>query len=295
MMPPLLDLYWLFVPGLPLILAVLLPHQGLRPITMQLAAWAALPALVGALWTTPGASVELPWLLLGTRLGLDATAQVFLVFTSLLWTCAGVYVRGYLAQDPAAHRFFAFFLAAMSGNLGLILAQDMVSFYLFFALMSFSAYGLVVHDGSDEAYRAGKVYLSLAVVGEVCLVSALLLTASVSDSLRLDTIATGVAEASTRNLIIGLTLIGFGIKVGVVPLHVYLPLVYPAAPTPASAVLSGAMIKAGLLGWLRFLPLGEITAPGWGMLCLIAGIVAAFYGVGVGLTQQNAKTVLAFC
>ena len=282
------------IPLIPLSLAGLLLHQGLRRFIMQLAPWAALPALAGALWTEPGAAVDLPRLLLGSRLGLDATAQIFLGFTSLLWTCGGVYARGSLAEEASAYRFFAFFLAAMSGNLGLILAQDMVSFYLFFTLMSFSAYGVVVHDGGGEAYRAGKVYLSLAVVGEVCLVSALLLTASVTENLQLDTIATGVGNAPTRNLIIGLTLLGFGIKVGVVPLHVYLPLIYSAAPTPASAVLSGAMIKAGLLGWLRFLPLGEIAAPGWGMLCLLAGIAAALYGIGIGLTQHDPKTALAY-
>jgi formate hydrogenlyase subunit 3/multisubunit Na+/H+ antiporter MnhD subunit len=73
-----------------------------------------------------------------------------------------------------------------------------------------------------------------------------------------------------------------------------LPLAHPAAPTPASAVLSGAMIKAGLLGWLRFLPVGEASMPGWGNLCLIIGLVTAFYGVVVGVTQRNAKTVLAY-
>ena len=61
-----------------------------------------------------------------------------------------------------------------------------------------------------------------------------------------------------------LLVIGFGIKLGVVPLHFWLPLAHPVAPTPASAVLSGAMIKAGLLGWMRFLPLGEVAMPKWG-------------------------------
>jgi formate hydrogenlyase subunit 3/multisubunit Na+/H+ antiporter MnhD subunit len=95
-------------------------------------------------------------------------------------------------------------------------------------------------------------------------------------------------------LIVGLLLIGFGIKVGIVPLHVWLPLAHPAAPTPASAVLSGAIIKAGLLGWLRFLPLGEVSQIGWGNLWLSVGLLTIFYGVIVGVMQREAKTVLAY-
>jgi formate hydrogenlyase subunit 3/multisubunit Na+/H+ antiporter MnhD subunit len=243
---------------------------------------------------SPGPAVELPWLLLGTRLGMDTTAQVFLFFTSLLWTCAGVYARAYFLPDAAPHRFFGFFLVTLSGNLGLILAQDVVSFYLFFAVMSFAAYGLVVHDGSVEAHRAGQVYIGLVVIGEVLLVSALLLIVPATGNAGLHEVAAKVAVAPMRDLAIGLMLAGFGIKVGALPLHVWLPLAHPVAPTPASAVLSGAMIKAGLLGWLRFLPLGEVALPGWGSLCMAAGLAAAFYGVAIGVTQDNAKTVLAY-
>jgi formate hydrogenlyase subunit 3/multisubunit Na+/H+ antiporter MnhD subunit len=278
----------------PLFLALLTLAPGSRPTAMMFAPWAALPALLLSLWAEPGTVVKIPWLLLGTHLGVDATAQVFLLFTALLWLCAGVYARAYLTGDATAYRFFTFFLTALSGNLGLILAQDMVTFYLFFTLMSFAAYGLVVYDGSNTARRAGKVYLSLAIVGEILLVPGLLLIAQAAGVTEFRGMAVAVAEAPTRDLIIVLILVGFGIKVGALPLHVWLPLAHPAAPTPASAVLSGAMIKAGLLGWVRFLPLGEATLPSWGGLCLAAGLAAAFYGVAIGLTQDNPKTALAY-
>jgi len=85
-----------------------------------------------------------------------------------------------------------------------------------------------------------------------------------------------------------------GILASALPLHVWLPLAHPAAPTPSSAVLSGAMIKAGLLGWLRFLPLGGAFLSEWGLLFVGAGLLAALGGVMVGLTQRNLKTVLAY-
>jgi multicomponent Na+:H+ antiporter subunit D len=84
------------------------------------------------------------------------------------------------------------------------------------------------------------------------------------------------------------------VKAGAVPLHVWLPLAHPVAPTPASAILSGALINAGLLGWLRFLPLGETALPGLGTAVALIGVVTVFYGAGVGVTQRDAKTVLAY-
>lgn len=280
--------------SLPLFLALGLFFQKLRAPTLSLAPWAALPALLLSVWVDPGLVISVPWLLLGAQFGIDTTAQVFLLFTALLWACAGVYARAYMGNDANASRFFAFFLATMSGNIGLILAQDMITFYLFFALMSFAAYGLVVHNGSTEARRAGRVYLSLVIVGEVLLVPGLLLINQATGATEFQHLAADVAKAPTRDLITMLILVGFGIKVGALPLHMWLPLAHPVAPTPASAVLSGAMIKAGLLGWLRFLPLGEVAQPGWGDLCLVAGLAAAFYGVAVGLAQDNPKTVLAY-
>jgi formate hydrogenlyase subunit 3/multisubunit Na+/H+ antiporter MnhD subunit len=280
--------------AVPLVLALAMLPRSIRSGALRLAPWAALPALALALLGAPGSTVEIPWLLLGMRLGTDATASVFLLFTAFLWTCAGVYARAYLAEEAAPQRFFVFYLLTLSGNLGAILAQDIASFYLFFALMSFAAYPLVVHDGTPEAHRAGKVYLALVVLGEVLLVSALMLTAASTGSIDLRQVPVGVAAAPWRDLIVALTLAGFGIKVGALPLHVWLPLAHPVAPTPASAVLSGTMIKVGLLGWLRFLPLGEVALPFWGTLCLLAGLLAAFYGVGIGLTQKDPKTVLAY-
>jgi formate hydrogenlyase subunit 3/multisubunit Na+/H+ antiporter MnhD subunit len=165
---------------------------------------------------------------------------------------------------------------------------------LFFAMMSFASYPLVIHRWDREARRAGRVYIVLVVAGEAALLAAMLLSAVARGSLLFDQGAAELAAAPSRSIIIGLLLIGFGIKAGVVPLHVWLPLAHPAAPTPASAVLSGAMIKAGLLGWMRFLPIGEADMPVWGQLCLTIGLLTAFYGVVVGVTQRNAKTVLAY-
>jgi formate hydrogenlyase subunit 3/multisubunit Na+/H+ antiporter MnhD subunit len=290
----------LWIPALclpPVVALLSVLHLPLRRTALVLAPWTALPALGLAVLARPDmgtADVQIPWLLLGTRLAVDTTGQIFLFFTALLWTLAGFYARRYLDSDVARPRFTFFFQLAMTGNLGLIVAGDIVSFYTFFALMSFAAYGLVVHRGDVLAYRAGLVYLIMAVLGEGLLLAGLTGVAWLAGSLDLREIPATVAASPAQNIAILLILSGFGVKAGAIPLHVWLPLAHPVAPTPASAVLSGCMIKAGLLGWLRFLPLGETTSPGWGMLCLAVGIVAAFYGVAIGLFQDDPKTILAY-
>jgi len=282
----------LSAPVLPLLLAISLMSGPLRRVAFLLAPWAASPALVVSL--TPGITLELPWLLFGTRLELDETGRIFLFFTALLWLMASVYAVGYLSSRSSRTRFFIGFLLAMAGNLGLILAQDLAVFFTFFTLMSFASYGLVVHERTLEALRAGKVYIVLVVVGEVLLFAAFTLAALAAGGIEFEAVRPAVVGSEARDWIVGLTLLGFGIKAGVIGLHVWLPLAHPVAPTPASAVLSGAMIAAGLLGWLRVLPLGETALLGWSGAMLVAGMVAVFYAVLIGLLQSSPKTVLAY-
>jgi formate hydrogenlyase subunit 3/multisubunit Na+/H+ antiporter MnhD subunit len=205
-----------------------------------------------------------------------------------------VYARSYLRGDPRRHRFFRFYLVAMAGNFGLILAHDILVFAASFAVMSFSAYGLITHDRDAESRRAGLIYIVLVVLGELLVFVGFVFAAIEADSLLFEAVRVGIAHSPARALMVGLLLTGFGIKLGVVPLHSWLTLAHPVAPTPASAVLSGAMIKAGLIGWMRFLPLGETMMPGWGKACIILGFLTAFYGIAVGLVQTNPKTVLAY-
>ena len=279
----------------PLLLAGAMVCKAAHSTMLRLAPWAALPALILAIFAPAKITLQLPWLLLGSELGLaDDTGHVFLLFTALLWWLSGIYAWAYMSDKPSRSQFFVYFLLSMTGNLGLILAQDLVSFYLFFTLMSFAAYGLVVHTRSNEALRAGQIYIVLVVIGEIALFAAMILATIAAGSTEFETVRHKIAQAESRDLIMLLTFIGFGIKVGVLGLHAWLPLAHPVAPTPASAVLSGTMIKAGLLGWLRLLPLGEVALLQWGKTFMFLGLAAAFYGAAVGLTQRNLKTLLAY-
>jgi len=256
-----------------------------------LAPWTALPSLLVAAsgW---GEEIDIPWMLLDTKMGLDLTGRVFLGFTSLIWLLSGLYARSYLQRDK--NLFFSFFLLALAGNLGLILSFDVVSFYFFFALMSFSSYVLVVLTKTEAAYFAGRVYIALVILGEILVFTALALAVYISGSLHFSDFAAAVASSPYLPYLMGFTLFGFGIKAGLLPLHVWLPLAHPVAPTPASAVLSACMIKAGILGWLRLFPLGDISQPVWGGAVISLGIIGAFYAALVGIAQKEEKTVLAY-
>lgn len=255
--------------------------------------WAPLPALLLAGLANSGIRLDLPWLLLGMHFGMDATGRVFLLFSAILWTFAGYQARHQLAADPHATRFAGFFLATLACNLLIILAQDLIGFYLGYAFMTLTAYGLIVHQGSAAALRAGWIYMVMTLLGEALLLLAFLQLAQLAGSLHLAEIRTALAAAPGREALIGLLLAGFGIKAGVLMLHLWLPLAHPVAPVPASAVLSAVLIKAGLLGWLRFLPLGQIESA-WGGPVMAAGLAAAFFGVAVGLVQREAKVILAY-
>ncbi|MFU8804643.1 MAG: complex I subunit 5 family protein [Bradymonadaceae bacterium] len=278
----------------PAAVAVLFAWPAARSIATRLAPWTALPAVLISVTPHPDFHGELSWLLMGMHLGLDEPTRIFLFLTAWVWFWATFYARRYVTGEETRHRFLVFFLVTMSGNLGLIFAQDMLSYLLFFAVMSLASYGLIVHRMDLESLRAGKVYITLVIIGEVVLFSGALFAWALTGSIWLPDVAQGLADEAGRNLPLTLFFLGFGIKAGVLPLHIWLPLAHPAAPTPASAVLSGTMIKAGLLGWLRFMPIGLLPMGGWGRWCIGAGLLAVFFGVAIGLTQRNPKTILAY-
>lgn len=279
---------WLLplVAALPLLAAAFAMHR----LSWWTPAVAAVPALVAALSVPIGESLDLPWLLLGARFGLDEIGRIFLIFTSILWIAAGIHAVASMRGTPHVGRFNSFFLLAMAGNLWLIVGQDLVSFYVGFALMGLSSYGLVIHEGDRSALKAGKVYLVLTLGAELALFAALVMIASTTGSI----VPTHEDLVELDDLAITLLVLGLAVKAGLIPLHVGLPLAYPAAPIPASAVLSGAMIKVALLGWLRFLPIGEIALPSWGLLFVFVGLATALYAAPIGILQSNPKVLLAY-
>lgn len=271
----------------PLLALVLVPAA--RDRALALLPWAAVPALLTAGLVPDGTEFRLPALLHGATFAMDGTARVFLLPAAIVWLLAGWFANGWAPSGRT--RFAGFWLAALAGNVVLILAQDLLTFYLGFALMTFTAYGLVMHVGSRKALRAGRLYLAMMIAGELALFTAVALVAVEAGAPDLTLAQAAEARSGVALALFGL---GFGLKLGVLGLHGWLPQAHPVAPVPASAVLSGVIIKAGALGWWQ-ISAPETSAPdAWGGAVLILGLAGVFYGVAAGLTERDPKTVLAW-
>ena len=281
-------LTWLLVALAPLLALALLWRWPDRA-----APWlwlSCLPALLASFW--PPAALEPAILCPGATWGAeDMLARAWLAFTALLWGCASVYAGADLVGDRHRLRFWCCWLLSLCGNLLLIIAQDAGSFYVGFSLMSLTAYGLIVHQRGPAPRQAGRLYLQLAILGEMLIFAGMMLRIHEADGAFALATWQGVP---TGWLTASVLLIGFGLKAGFWPLHVWLPLAHPAAPAAASAVLSGAMIKAGILGLWRFLPEQDPVLQSWALTLLAIGSISAFYGVALGLLQSRAKAALAY-
>ncbi len=279
---------------LPLVAGFLVLLPASRNMVLRLLLpLAALPALLTAI-SGITAEVEMPALILGLHFGPGMYGRTFLAAAALVWLASSLFILGYMAGKPRITSFVFYFCLTMSGNFGLILARDIPSFYTFFALMTYAAYGLVVHDRRPESLFAGKIYIIMALCGEAAIITSIFLAVSSAPGIGVEDIFPALQVSPWRSIILTTAFIGFGVKAGAFLMHFWLPLAHPAAPSPASAVLSGSMIKAGLLGWLHFFPVGAVDFHFWGIVFVGFGISALFYGVIVGLLQFNPKTILAY-
>jgi len=272
-------------PLLPLLLALIVPLLRSGHIMVL----APLTALSAALLIPVNSSVYLPWLLQGVHWKLDSTSQLFLVFSALIWLVTSLYVT--YGRDALTKRvtYRCLFMLAMAGNMLLIVAADMISFYLGFAMMGLSAYGILLRP-SQRARRAARIYLGFTLVGELALFIAMLILFSSSNSM----LFTDIMQEQIPDLAMAFILLGFGIKLALPGLHPWLPLSYTAAPLISVAVLSGPMMKAGLLGWVRFLPAGAENLQTWGGVLFWLGVAGLLFGTVLALLQYRASAILAY-
>jgi multicomponent Na+:H+ antiporter subunit A len=282
-----------FVVPIGMLLACLWPGALAR--MPQYLLFAPMPALAAVLLFGD----DSPLLIGSTRLHLsfaiDLPGALLLGGAALLWIASGAYARPYLASRPNQGRFVVCWLMALTGCIGAFLAADMVGLYFFLALLTLGACGLVIYHETPRAWRAGATYVGIALLAESLLLMAFVMLGSQipGDSLSIRDAVRALAISPQRDLILLLLIAGFGMKAGLFPCHFWMPLAYEAAPTPASAVLSGAVVKASILGMIRFLPF-EAGIVGWGTALAAAGLFSAIYGVVIGIPQRNPKVVLAY-
>jgi formate hydrogenlyase subunit 3/multisubunit Na+/H+ antiporter MnhD subunit len=279
----------------PLVVLALFLAPGLRGLARAITPLAAAPALGAAALAIGGApfGAELP--ALRVSLWLDRPGGLLLLAAALVWLIVSIFALTEGQGRPNADRFAVAWLLTMAGSLGVFIAADLLTFYLVYALVSVPAYYLVAHDDDPSSIRAGAVYMAFALLGEAVLLIAFVMLAAgePNGSVQIGDVVAALPASPWRDAALALIIIGLGMKIALVPLHGWMPLTYTAAPIPAAAVLSGAGVKAGVIGLIRFLPLGA-TFPGWGEALVWLGFISAFYGVAIGVTQRNPKTMLAY-
>ncbi|MBR0695520.1 complex I subunit 5 family protein [Bradyrhizobium lablabi] len=261
-----------------------------RALALQ---WLApIPSLAAGLIGMTGAPLSRDLPVLGFTLYLDPPGALLLAVAAALWIVVSAAL--WRARRPDG-RFGVSWLLTMTGNIGVFIAGDLVSFYLVYALVSIPAYGLFAFSNDSEQKRAGAVYLAFAILGEAVLLLAfvMLQAGEPHASARIVDVMGALPASPWRDAALGLIIAGFGMKIGMVPFNGWMPLNYKAAPIPVAALLSGAGVKAGVIGLIRFLPHG-VTLEGWGVALAAIGFLSAYYGVVFGLTQRNPKVILAY-
>lgn len=248
-------------------------------------------------------SLQLPgFMALGLNFTLNGLTAFFALLFLAAWTAAAIYCFGYMEHEGAKRRFYVFLQLTLLGCVGVVLAADLLTLFLFFELMTFCSYLLVIHKEDTEAMGAGHLYLFLGVFGGLALLTGIFLLYHAAGTLSFIAIPAAVAENTGLVTAIGIAfLLGFGIKAGIFPLHVWLPRAHPVAPTPASALLSGIMIKTGAYGLFRVFysvlaPAGQNGAAAkiFGFALLGLGLITMVLGAFLALQQRQVKKTLAY-
>lgn len=254
---------------------------------------------------------ELPKLLgYGLTFKVDMFSFIIALTASMLWVLAAMYAHNYMEIEEHRNRFYLWLSVTFCGILGTVMAGDMFTMFLFFEMMTFSSYFLVAHNQSKEAIVAGHSYIYMGVAGGLSILLGMFLLYFNTGTLQFTSLAYQMQTlGATKYIIAGLFIIGFGVKAGMLPLHVWLPRAHPVAPTPASSLLSGIMIKIGAYGILRilvtyFVPsAAELakygdslwqTSQSLGAVIIWIGIITMAVGVFMALQQGNMKRMLAY-
>lgn len=278
----------LSIPGLPLLLALPALHSRL-PWPCHLA---LLPAVI--LLAVPAVfSIELPWLLFGTGLGIDGVSRWLLAMSVVLWAAVATLLHTPTGQ-PADNRLTVFLMLTMAGSLGVILAIDLVGFFVFSTLLGYGFYGLLVAGGDATARRAGRVYLGFLILADLALLDALLIAAATTGDLGFESVRHAMAQSPASDIYLSMVLAGFALKAGIWPLHFWLPLAFRSARPAVALLLGGVPVAIALLGMVRWLPLGELSFTDLGVGIQWVGLAAAIYGTVAGLLQSHPRALLAY-
>lgn len=254
----------------------------------------ALAALLGNASSQLVLPLGLPWI--GAHFRVDALSAFFLAVVNLGGLAASVYAVGYGRHEEAPHRVLPFYPAFLAGMNLVVLAADAFSFLLAWEFMSLASWAMVLaHHRDAQNRRAATVYLVMASFGTMALLLAFGLLAGAGGDYTFAAIRAADRAPLTASLALLFVLVGAGSKAGLVPLHVWLPLAHPAAPSHVSALMSGVMTKVAVYGFIRIV-FDLVGEPAWwtAVLLLVLGGGTAVLGILHALMERDLKRLLAY-
>jgi hypothetical protein len=270
----------------PLVSAAFLAFRATQPLAIALFPWSGMPALAVAL-LLPERILTLPAVLLGGGLALDPTGRVFLATTAALWLCAAWLMVGRRGARIHHWRSALSALIAMAAGFALALANDALLWFAASTLAGYALYGLLAEGTTRPARAATRRLMILLVLGDLLLFELFLILAHEAGGTSFVGLREAVATTESPFLVLSLMTLGFGIKAGVLGLHFWLLPSFQVGTAAVRIALIGFASAAGLLGWLRLLPLGAIAWPGPGMLLHWLALATAAYALMAGFLKPG--------
>ncbi|MCR4990083.1 MAG: proton-conducting membrane transporter [Lachnospiraceae bacterium] len=232
----------------------------------------------------------------------DKTGIIFALVTEIVWMLSGFYSFEYMEYEDNNKRYFAFYLMVPGALMGLCFAGNLFTFYAFYEFMTILSFYLVLHALTREAIMASLKYLIYSFAGAYMVLFGLYFVYKYSVSTTAEFTKGGMISSSMpeglKITAMLLMILGFSVKAGMFPMHGWLPTAHPVAPAPASAVLSGIIVKAGVLGILRviFYVFGESAFSGSIVqnICLVLCLITVFLGSMLAYKEKVLKKRLAY-
>lgn len=232
---------------------------------------------------------------------------IYVLVMAFMWMMTVIFSREYMKHHSNKNRFYTFMLLTLGATMGVFLSADLITTFVFFEIMSFTSYVWVAQEETKGALKAASTYLAVSVIGGLVMLMGIFLlyyklgTVNISRVGELLTWAYICVDWGDKGVLYaaGLCLlVGFGAKAGAFPLHIWLPRAHPAAPAPASALLSGILTKAGIFGVLvvscdLFLGNYAFGDYSWSILMLAVGVPTMFGGALLAVFSIDLKRTLA--
>ena len=282
-------------------------HRPILRTTLNLAAAVAKVVLVGmlGLMVLDGYTPEFTLALLpglDFKLRADALSMLFVSLSAVLWLVTTIYAVAYLERGSDRARFFGFFSLCVTATMGIAMAGNLLTFFIFFELLTLTTWPLVIHSGKSDAFAGGRTYLAHTLGGSVFLLVGIIWLYQLTGNQ--DFIAggylsdLGIDQYTSLRVVFWLLVIGFGVKAALFPLHAWLPRAM-VAPAPVSALLHAvAVVKAGAFGIVRLVEdiygFELVQALGLDLPLLLIASFTIVYGSVLALLQNDIKRRLAY-